>query len=55
MIIDALRFRVKWHEIELGKPFNSPALRKIRKAWQSRGGLKYSDPKKDEIQAKVLS
>ena len=41
MIIDALRFRVKWPEIEKGVFFNSPALKRIAKLWYERVGLRY--------------
>lgn len=33
MIIDALRFRVKWAEIEKGHYFESPALKAIAQLW----------------------
>ena len=41
MIIDALRFRVKWPEIEKGHFFHSPALKRIARLWYERTGLRY--------------
>lgn len=43
MIIDALRFRVKWPDIERGQYFNSPALKRIARLWYERVGLHYEN------------
>ena len=43
MIMDALRYRIKWAEIQRGIFFNSPALKKVAKAWSQRSGLGHVD------------
>ena len=52
MIIDALRFRVKWAEIEKGHYFESPALKAIAQLWYTRVGLRYVNPHIAEQEAK---
>ena len=54
MIIDALRFRVKWPEIEQGVYFHSPALRRIAKSWMTRVGLRYKNAKMEEMNHKRI-
>ena len=49
MIIDALRFRVKWAEIEKGHYFESPALKTIAQLWYERVGLRYVNPHIKEL------
>ena len=53
MIMDALRFRVKWHDIESGQFFYSPALKRIAKSWYERVGLRYQNPNMEEMNRKV--
>ena len=40
MIIDALRFRVKWAELERGVLVSSPALNHLVSQWDERCGAK---------------
>ena len=53
MIIDALRFRVNWPNIERGQFFYSPALRRIAKLWYDRVGLRYVNDKFEEQNHRV--
>ena len=54
MIMDALRFRVKWPEIERGHYFHSPALRRIAKMWYERVGLHYQNAQMEEMNHKMI-
>ena len=59
MIIDALKFRVKWPDIEKGHFFHSPALKRIVNLWYERTGLRYislemeKQNKKEVLLAKI--
>ena len=55
MIIDALRFRVKWIDIEKGQFFHSPALKRIAKLWYERTGLRYISPEMEEQNKRVIA
>ena len=55
MIIDALRFRVKWPDIERGLFFYSPAMRRIAKLWYERTGLRYVNAQFEEMNQKVTN
>ena len=54
MIMDALRFRVKWLDIENGQYFHSPALKRIAKWWYERVGLHYQNAQMEEMNHKVM-
>ena len=54
MIVDALRFRVKWLEIEQGHYFHSPALKRIARLWYERVGLHYVHAKMEAMNHKVI-
>ena len=54
MIIDALRFRVKWPDIEKGNFFHSPSLKRIAKLWYERTGLRYINLEMEKQNKKVL-
>ena len=55
MIIDALRFRVKWPDIERGQFFNSPALKRIAKLWYDRVGLHYINENMEKFNQRVTN